>query len=167
MSPTISPLSEKIPLQWRYIDTKSNPADDASRGVTAESFVQNDSWIKGPAFLSTPESDWMAHPRNTEELSEDDLEVKCESSSFAVQVSEGYVSLVSIIERFSSWLRLLKFIALCLRCQRRFLKRKGEARQDSYGFLESPSANCSHFQSWRLQNKRSSSLTRKSLLLKK
>ena len=34
-------------------------------------------------------------------------------------------------------------------------------------FLESPRANRSHFQSWRLQNKRSSSLTRKSLLLKK
>ena len=122
------------PLQGRYIDTKSNPADDASRGVTAECFVQNDRWIKGPAFLSRPESDWMAHPRNTEELSEDDPEVKRESSSFAVQVSEAYASLASIVERFSSWFRLLKFIALCLRCQRRFLKGKRQARQDFYGF---------------------------------
>ena len=125
---------DSSPLQWRYIDTKSNPADDASRGVTAESSVQNDRWIKGPAFLSRPESNWMAHPRNTEELSEDDPEVKRKSSSFAVQVSEAYASLVSIVERFSSWFRLLKFIALCLRCQRRFLKRKREARQDSFGF---------------------------------
>ena len=59
---------DSSPLQWRYIDTKSNPADDAPRGVTAESFVQNDRWIKGPVFLSRPESDWMAHPRNTEDI---------------------------------------------------------------------------------------------------
>ena len=78
---------DSSPLQWRYIDTKSHPADDASRGVTADTFVQNDRWIKGPAFLSRPESDWMEHPRNTEELSEDDPEVKRESSSFAVQAT--------------------------------------------------------------------------------
>ena len=66
----------------------------------------------------------MKNPRNTEELSEDDPEVKRELSSFAVQVAE----------RFSTWFRLLKFIALCLRRQRRFLKRKREARQDSHGF---------------------------------
>nr|XP_058961489.1 uncharacterized protein LOC131788420 [Pocillopora verrucosa] len=42
---------DSSPSQWRHIDSKSNPADDASRGVTAESFTKNDRWIKGPAFL--------------------------------------------------------------------------------------------------------------------
>ena len=47
---------DSSPSKWRYIDTKSNPADDASRGVTANAFIQNNRWIKGPAFLLGPES---------------------------------------------------------------------------------------------------------------
>ena len=48
---------DSSPLQWRCIDTKSKPGDNMSRGVTAESFPQDDRWIKGPAFLSRPESE--------------------------------------------------------------------------------------------------------------
>ena len=39
------------PSKWRYVDTKSNPADDASRGQTVESLIQEQRWIKGPQFL--------------------------------------------------------------------------------------------------------------------
>ena len=31
--------------QWRYVDTKENPADDASRGMTIPSFLQQQRWI--------------------------------------------------------------------------------------------------------------------------
>ena len=40
------------PSRWNYVDTSSNPADDASRGLSAEEFIQNKRWIMGPAFLS-------------------------------------------------------------------------------------------------------------------
>lgn len=38
--------------QWRYVSSKENPADVASRGVRFEEFIQKDSWMKG--FLWKP-----------------------------------------------------------------------------------------------------------------
>ena len=118
------------PSQWRYINTKSNPADDASRGVTADYFIQNDRWIKGPDFLLKPESEWEVCPLPSTELANDDPEVKREPKSFAVHISKKYSTFVIMVQRFSSWIRLLKFIALCLRCQTRFLTRKRQSNQD-------------------------------------
>ncbi|XP_073237647.1 uncharacterized protein [Porites lutea] len=117
---------ESSPSQRRYIDSKSNPADEASRGVTADVFVQNGRWLKGPVFLLTTESEWADHVQERAELTENDPEIKKEPKSFAVSVSEVYASVVRIVKRFSSWMNLLKFIAMCLRCQRRFRLRKRE-----------------------------------------
>ena len=41
--------------QWHYVNTDDNPADDASRGVSA---TQLHCWIHGPAFLHQPINDW-------------------------------------------------------------------------------------------------------------
>ena len=47
------------PSQWRYIDTTQNPADLATRRLTASNLMDSD-WIKGPHFLRTQ----LFHPRN-------------------------------------------------------------------------------------------------------
>ena len=130
---------DSSPSQWRYIDTKSNPADDASRGASADSFIRNERWIKGPAFLLRAESEWAICSKGSTELSDEDPEVKRESSSFAVQINEAYASFVFIVERFSSWFKLLRFIALCLRCQRRFVAKKKEL--DVQSTSEEPPCN--------------------------
>ena len=39
------------PRQWRYIDTASNPADDASRVLHAHQLSNGSRWIQGPPFL--------------------------------------------------------------------------------------------------------------------
>ena len=49
--------------------------------------------------------------------------------SFVVHVSKDS-SIVSIIQQFSSWFKLLKFIALCLRCQRRFVMRRKVSKEN-------------------------------------
>ena len=36
--------------QWRYIDTKNNPADHTSRGRTTEELMKSN-WFSGPSFL--------------------------------------------------------------------------------------------------------------------
>ena len=69
---------ESSPSQWRYIDSKSNPADEASRGVTANVFVRNGHWLKGPVFLLTTESEWEDHVQESAELTENDPEIKKE-----------------------------------------------------------------------------------------
>ena len=41
--------------QWQYIDTHSNPADAASRGLTAKQLLDdNYQWFRGPQFLWNP-----------------------------------------------------------------------------------------------------------------
>ena len=37
--------------QWRYVDTKSNPADEASRGIRPNELTKS-KWILGPDFLT-------------------------------------------------------------------------------------------------------------------
>ena len=37
--------------QWTYVNTKDNPADDASRGLTVDDSYKVDRWFKGPKFL--------------------------------------------------------------------------------------------------------------------
>ena len=125
---------DSSPSQWRYIKSKSNPVDDASRGTSADAFILNDRWIKGPDFLLKPPSEWIKLPKHNTELSGDDPEVKRESKSFVVDVrpSEVQSNVISLVQRFSSWLKLLKFIAVCLRCQRRFITRKRKSKQDGF-----------------------------------
>ena len=36
------------PKQWRHVGTSSNPADEASRGMTAKAFLENSKWLAGP-----------------------------------------------------------------------------------------------------------------------
>ena len=43
---------------WKYVDTGFNPADDASRGLSAEELCCSKRWICGPDFLWKEESSW-------------------------------------------------------------------------------------------------------------
>ena len=44
--------------QWKYVNTKDNPADDASRGRKVDDLVTGSRWIEGPSFLWKPEEYW-------------------------------------------------------------------------------------------------------------
>ena len=48
--------------QWRCIDSGSNPADDATRGLTGGNLVSDSRWIYGPSFLLSPEEFWPQSP---------------------------------------------------------------------------------------------------------
>lgn len=37
---------------WNFVDSKNNPADDASRGITANSITPDHRWFSGPKFLT-------------------------------------------------------------------------------------------------------------------
>ena len=39
------------PNAWIYVDTHQNPADDASRGLTARQLLEGSCWLTGPEFL--------------------------------------------------------------------------------------------------------------------
>ena len=70
------------PSQWRHIETKCNPADDASRGITAKELVESSRWISGPEFLWMPEDQWPQPLEDQDLVSvSNDAEVKKVTSS--------------------------------------------------------------------------------------
>ena len=43
------------PNQWNHVCGDMNPADDASRGLTANAFLRQERWSMGPEFLWKPQ----------------------------------------------------------------------------------------------------------------
>ena len=110
--------------QWLYIDTKNNPADDASRGLSAKSLVEKKRWINGPAFLWDYEDSWKIPDleHNVLKLAPDDKEVK-RISVLTTAVKEGPISLSQRLEYFSDWFRAKRAVAVCRRYLHALLER--------------------------------------------
>ena len=45
-------------IKFRYVTTTQNPADLATRGVSAEALIDNQLWWHGPSWLSDDETKW-------------------------------------------------------------------------------------------------------------
>jgi len=108
--------------QWRYVPTRLNPGDEASRGLSAPDLVKDERWFHGPAFLSKPECEWPETPEISPQNLEADPEVKsaCVSVSAAVvvgtTVAESDIGGVDrLIEYHSDWLRLKRCAAWWMR----------------------------------------------------
>ena len=100
------------PDQWRYVNTQLNPADDASRGVSADSLHR---WIHGPEFLIQPTDEWPQRPADMIALiPDDDPEVKAEIATYSTRTATRD-PVAEITEKFSSWSHLKKVVAWILR----------------------------------------------------
>ena len=118
---------QSSPNQWHYVETKSNPADIASRGAGAQELIDNPLWWNGPEFLWNPCKDWDSVNVNPS-IPPDDPEVK-KGFARATQIQDP--KLPSVLERltyFSSWYRAKKAIAVCLRPQQKFRKTAGQSQ---------------------------------------
>ena len=101
------------PSQWRYVSSEGNPADDASRGLSVGSVISKNRWINGPDFLWEPESRWPVQP--VAQMQDDDPEIKRESQALFSLTNAGTNCINQLLEYFSSWSRLKKFVAWILR----------------------------------------------------
>ena len=104
------------PNSWFYIDTSSNPADDASQGLTAKQLSEDSQ------CLTSPEPLWKKGPCKPEivemfPLQESDLEVR---KGFILIMKVKSVVLfpdhfeTSRLDGVSRWSQAMKVIALCL-----------------------------------------------------
>ena len=124
--------------QWRYIPTKSNPADFASRGLDAQRLLDKREWWFGPDFLWSnfdPDYGRIDEDNNIAAVCPDDPEVrKC---SVMVTRTEEHAGIEERLNRYSSWFEAKRAIAICLRFKEillaRLRKRKlsGEQSSDS------------------------------------
>lgn len=50
----ISKIIEIVdPIRWHHVDSESNPADLASRGILPQNLIDNDLWWYGPQWLQS------------------------------------------------------------------------------------------------------------------
>ncbi|XP_065354646.1 uncharacterized protein LOC135949114 [Calliphora vicina] len=97
----VSSIIEKVGREsWYHVDSKSNPADLASRGITLSQLINNDLWWQGPSWLSRPHADWPAQSFNfvTEE----------ETKPIHVHVSQ--LKNDDILRNFSDFPRAMRII---------------------------------------------------------
>ena len=98
--------------QWRYVPTRENPADGASRGLNAARVHSGSCWFQGPPFLWQNENNWPGVKGVEVEVRTDDPELRRETKSYAAFVHEDIVA--GLEERISSWPRLTRIVALVL-----------------------------------------------------
>ena len=101
------------PSQWRHVRSELNPGDDASRGLSAISLLNDHRWLLGPEFLWKHDSEWPESP-SLNPLEDTDPEIKRDKTSCAVVVTERK-SVCDLFENFSSWHRLKKFFSWMLK----------------------------------------------------
>ncbi|XP_029183335.2 uncharacterized protein LOC114951290 [Acropora millepora] len=95
---------ETVPTQWRFVNSKCNPADDASRGLKGCELSTQQCCIRGPDFLRLP-----ALPPDLEEIPIDDPEVK-EVHVHRIIVSKRSDVLMRF-SRFPNWNKMKKCVA--------------------------------------------------------
>lgn len=110
-----------VPSQWNYVPTAENPADDASRGMSAEGLIKCDRWTQGPGFLWQKREDWPKRKKETNNLIENS-EIKKSTKVYMTERPKQDESTVThLLERYSSWYKLKKSVAWLLRFKQ-FLK---------------------------------------------
>ena len=102
---------QSSPEQWQYVESKENPADLCSRGLSAHSLMESQLWWNGPQFLLKAENDW---PRTK---IEEGSEVKKEArKTFLILQQQCFVSIPISKDptwklnpvNWSSWTRLTR-----------------------------------------------------------
>ena len=123
------------PEQWSYVETQLNPADMTSRGLRSADLVDNELWWNGPRFLQSSVDSW---PKQMQpQLSEEDpevKEVKRKSATVfacaAAKLDNGFPDLLERVAYFSSWYRVKRAVANCLR-YKRILRTRSQRRMTS------------------------------------
>nr|XP_033204626.1 uncharacterized protein LOC117165315 [Bombus vancouverensis nearcticus] len=103
----VSEIQRKTSIgSWRHVPTHDNPADLISRGQTPEEFLRPTIWQHGPEWLQQSEDSWPTWtPIPQTEL----LEQKTATCLSAAPAD------CSLLERYSSWPKLIRIVARCLR----------------------------------------------------
>jgi hypothetical protein len=95
-----------LPIQWRYVNSEQNPADDASCGLSAEALLTESRWINSPGFLWKHQNFWPSQP-TIMTVRDDDPEVKLSVQTFST-VNSSQVTMDAVLKRLSSIYKYLQ-----------------------------------------------------------
>ncbi|XP_077983962.1 uncharacterized protein LOC144438690 [Glandiceps talaboti] len=116
------------PDAWKYVNTGLNPSDDASRGITAKQLVEESKWLTGPDFLW--ESDFLPTAAASYEFdgaTEAEMSKEMKGTAHTVmktdsRVIQPYDQLLNRFDRYSSWNKVRRAAANCLRLKAKMLR---------------------------------------------
>ena len=108
--------SVTTPSQWRHVDTKRNPADIASRGVSPNKTPDSvNLWLNGPDFLYSDESHWPVLP-NLAVASSASPEWTAELKVNSINAQPDESNVISdLINRYSCFIKLKRALAWIIR----------------------------------------------------
>ena len=109
------------PHQWNHVSGNMNPADDASRGLTADVFLSQGRWLMGPEYLWKPEHMWPMQTEEINDVLDGDPEVKMDVKVCMSSLDKQSCPLLKYFQKCSSWIRLKKVVAWLLRYRERLL----------------------------------------------
>ncbi|XP_062557324.1 uncharacterized protein LOC134222196 [Armigeres subalbatus] len=109
-------LSKSDVEQWRWVPTKENPADLATKWGKGPCLSPSGLWFRGPAFLCLPEDKWPNEVKPSKQTTEEELRL-------CLVHTETTVDLVIDWARFSNWTRLLRSVAFALRFSQNLRKK--------------------------------------------
>ncbi|XP_068742045.1 uncharacterized protein [Montipora capricornis] len=101
--------------QWRHVDSKRNPSDVTTQGLSAKALLSDKKWKRGPEFLWLGESSWPKFPASLETSSQDDLEIKEHKRVYSVQLKNFAQPDDKVFAYYSSWHKLRRSVAYLLR----------------------------------------------------
>jgi hypothetical protein len=108
-------------MHIRYINTKENPADVATRGTNPKALMENSLWWNGPIWLSDPSSTWSSQKelfhkdcdKNVEERTVPIASLIADDTKHEIVIQSGPYNID--IERYSSYTRLIRVTALVMK----------------------------------------------------
>jgi hypothetical protein len=101
--------------QWHHVEGVHNPADQASRGLSASALLQSKEWVNGPPYLWLLDYSSYLHDDEAEVVMADP-EVKVTETSLAVSLSPEMLQPTDrLLTSCSSWSRLSRRIAVFMR----------------------------------------------------
>ncbi|XP_046868707.1 uncharacterized protein LOC124461197 [Drosophila willistoni] len=118
-----SEILDTIPRHyWRHVDSKSNPADCASRGLMAADLKDFQLWWNGPSWIRDVDQ-FMVRLNNSQvclNISEKNIEKEVKSNCLTalVEATPDH-PLDHLVQRVSSWLTLVHAVGYVLRFLRR------------------------------------------------
>ncbi|MEE4247410.1 MAG: DUF1759 domain-containing protein [Kangiellaceae bacterium] len=125
---------------WRHVPGDQNPADIASRGLSAHKLQQCGVWWQGPKWLLESESSWPQHELLSKASDTATMELKKHESrdttvhAVAHDLRPG-LQHVMTVTRFSSWNQLVRVSALVMRFVKNLKSRISSAGEERIGPL--------------------------------
>jgi hypothetical protein len=96
--------------QWRYVESKTNPADHASRGLQPEDCDNIRQWFRGLEFLWKSDEEWQGLSCHVH-LPADDPEIRKPIAVQVSKVTESFYVIDKLEERISRWERIIRVVA--------------------------------------------------------